>query len=66
MQSSAKPSGEGKDSIVGDEDEHVVGSVENGGAMAALSEMSFQRGAHFRRNVVIQIVGDFAADILAI
>jgi hypothetical protein len=66
MQSGAKPRREGKHSIIRDQNEHVMGSVENCGAMPALREVRFQRSAHFRRNVVIQIVGDLAAHILAV
>jgi hypothetical protein len=66
MQSSAKPERERKHSIIRDQNEHVMGTVENGGAMPALREVRFQCGAHFKRNVVIQIVRDFAAHILAI
>jgi hypothetical protein len=66
MQSSAKPSREWKRSIIRDQNKHVMGSVENCGAMPALSEVRFQRGTHLRRNVVVQVIRNFTAHILAV
>jgi hypothetical protein len=66
MQSSAKPSRERKRSIIRNQHKHVMRSVENCGAMPALCEVRFERGTHLGSNVVVQVVRNFTAHILAI
>jgi len=60
----AEIGGEGKGAVVADEDEDVVGAVEQRGAVAAVGEVLLHPRAQPGINVVIEIVRDLAPDLV--
>ena len=66
MQSLAVSERQFEYALVGGEDENVVGGIENGGTDFAVLEVLLHDCAHFRREIVVEKLGDVIPDVLAV
>ena len=64
-QALAETLGKDKGTVAGDQLQKVAGSVYDGGTMRAPLQVVLDAGAQLRRQVVLQIVGHLAPDLLA-
>ena len=64
VEAPAEVGGEGESAVVADEDEDVVGAVEQRGAVAAVGEVLLHPLTQPGINIVIEVVRDLAPDLV--